>query len=166
MLTPCSPIRAAPIGSVSHSFCSFSLWKRLYTNRYYIILILATYTMISYVEFKKNATPPETLSFCCSHWGVECEKKMRIPGSLSLSLSLSLESEREERRKSESESWLAGSHPGLPYQPHAYQPPLAPHRPRPTLSARRVSTALAYPIGRMRANRPGLPYRAAACRPS
>ena len=36
--------RAAPIGSVSHSF---SLWKRLYTNRYYIILMIVTYTMIS-----------------------------------------------------------------------------------------------------------------------
>jgi len=57
------------------------------------------------------------------------------------------ESEREERRKSESESWLAGSHPGLPYWPHAYQPPLVPHHPWPTLSAPHVSTAPAYPIG-------------------
>jgi len=113
----------------------------------------------------RKTQPPLKLHCFAAHAGVwSVKKKMRIPGSLSLSLSR--ESEREERRKSESESWLAGSHPGLPYRPHAYQPPLAPHRPWPTLSARRVSTTPAYPIGRTCANRPGLPYRAAACRPS
>ena len=45
--------------------------------------------MISYVEFEKNATPPETSLFCCSRWGVECEKKY-VYTRLSLSLSLSL----------------------------------------------------------------------------
>ena len=98
----------------------------------------------------RKTQPPLKLRRFAAHAGVwSAKKKMRIPGSLSLSLSLSREreSEQEERRKSESESWLAGSHPGLPYRPHAYQPPLA------------------HSIGPTCVNRPGLPYRANACQP-
>jgi len=50
--------------------------------------------------------------------------------------------------------------PGPLYWPDACQPP------RPTLSGERVPTALACPIGQPHADRPGLSYRAAACRPS
>jgi len=173
---PCSPIHTAPIGSVSRSF---SLWKRLYTNRYYIILILATYTMILYVEFKRKMQTPLKLHRFAAHagvWSVK-KKKMCIPGSLSLSLSLSLERERERERESERRggrvrvSWLAGSHPAYPigpmctnhpwhptapgplYQPNACQPP------RPTLSGERVPTTLACPIGWLHGGCPSLPYQ-------
>jgi len=51
--------------------------------------------MSTYVKIKKIENPPETLSFCHSCWGVECEKKC-IYQALSLSL-LHWRREQEER---------------------------------------------------------------------
>ena len=83
--------------------------------------MLVTYTISTYVKTEKIATTPKTLSFCCSCWGVECEKKC-IYQSLSLSLSLSLSPLLEKRARGEvggSWPWLGpttpaviSSHPG------------------------------------------------------
>ena len=84
--------------------------------------MLVTYTISMYVKTEKIATTPQTLSFCCSCWGVKCEKKMHIPGSLSLSLSLSSVGEESERRGQRELALVGSNHPschlqlpGLPY---------------------------------------------------
>ena len=74
--------------------------------------------MSTYVKTEQITTTPETLPFCCLHWGVGCEKKMHIPGSLSLSLSLSPLLEKRVRGEVRG-SWpsVGSNHPSCHLQP-------------------------------------------------
>ena len=81
--------------------------------------MLVTYTISTYVKTEKIATTPKTLSFCCSRWGVECEKKKCIYQALSLSLSLSLSLLRWRR---EWEERLEGVGPGWVQPPRLSSP--------------------------------------------